>query len=82
MAELLPALLPHDAQVFDVEPPAACPTCLSKVPQVRSEVVVRTGRSEFLADGIEVPVSLASITVTALPCGHVIYEQREAGGDE
>lgn len=69
---------PQQIAVFDLDPAPNCPTCASKVAQVRVDGVLTTGAlRRTKGPYVEATVTMTGQTLTALPCGHLIHGDTE-----
>lgn len=77
MPSLVPTLIPLGLHTATVDPPGECPVCGAEVPTVTSEITARAKDGGRRGNTVDLIVSIASLAVTAQPCGHTIHAWRK-----
>jgi hypothetical protein len=77
MADLGTMRIPDVTVVGQVDPAGACPVCLSRFAEVEASVSVRATPGERHGNVIDMHLGVAAMTLTALPCGHVVHQKED-----
>jgi hypothetical protein len=80
MADLGAMRIPDVTVVGQLDPAGTCPVCEAEVTEAEAAITVKATPGERHGNVVDLNVSIAAATVTALPCGHVLHQK--AGDDD